>query len=230
LRIGNLTVPDDPYRLPTLLLDVAKIYRTYPRAVRKAYENDDLARLLGYASSRNGAYWNRLSALKHYGLVEGRPHLALSDLARRITTAQDEVERSGAYFEAVTKIVLWLELYRRHKFNLPEHDLWEEIVEITECSPNVARDVEPYVRRAFEEDTNSVKNFNFQAPSGHLWVEVRSADNEIRSEDKEMVIEIKAGPYYYQLPFTQEGLKLAIEMLRMIKVPEEKAVEQSKAT
>jgi len=46
-------------------------------------------------------------------------------------------------------------------------------------------------------------------PSGTLQVEVWQ-------------IEIKVGPYYHLLPFTSEGLKAAIEILKTIKAPAEK--------
>lgn len=215
MQIGNLTLPDNPYRLPLLLLDVSKIYQAYPKGIiGRAYEDDKLAKLLGYVSAYNGAYWNRLSALKHYGLLEGRPHVTLTELAKKLTTTQDEVERSGAYFEAVNKIALWRELYKIHGFKLPQQNLWKDIAKITECKPDLAHEVESFVRQAFEVDTNSIKAFQFQAPSAYMQVDIRPVDPT--------TIEIRAGPYNYQLPFTHEGLEMAIRTLKMIKAPDKR--------
>jgi hypothetical protein len=210
LRIGNLVIPNNPHRLPTLLLDVSKIYRTYPKGViPDAHEDDTLARLLGYASSHNGAYWSRLSALKHYKLIEGRPDIRLTELAKKLTTAPNENERSVEYLEAVCSIILWRELYNRHKFNLPQQNLWKDIVEISNCTTKRAYDVESFVREAFEMDTNSIRSYNFGPPSGTMSVVVGPT------------IEIKAGSYYQRVPFTAEGVNMAIEVLKAIKIPEQ---------
>ena len=179
MRIGNLVIPNNPHRLPTLLLDVTKIYRAYPKAIiPDAHKDDELAKLLGYASSHNGAYWSRLSAMKYYKLIEGRPDIRLTELAKRLTTAPNEVKRSVAYFEAVCSIVLWRELYNRHKFNLPQQNLWKDVVEISDCTPKKAHDVEFFVREAFEVDTNSIRAYKLEPPSGSMSVEVESGEFE----------------------------------------------------
>lgn len=221
MRIGNTTLPSN--RLPILLLDVARIYQAYPKPIiHDAHKDDDLAKLLGYSSSHNGAYWNRLSAMKYYGLLEGRPHVRLTELAKKLTTARNERERSGAYFEAVCNIVLWRELYKRHKFTLPKQNLWKSIAEITECTSTLARTVEPFVRGAFEVDTNSVRTYTFEPPSGVLQVEVSPGTPPVETSAENAQIEIRAGPYYYRMPFTAEDLRAAIEILKAIKAPERK--------
>ena len=157
-------------------------------------------------------------------MLEGRPHVRLTELAKKLTTAQNEVDRSAAYFEAIYRIVLWRELYNRHKFHLPQQNLWEDIVEITECNPRLAHEVESFVRQAFEADTNSIRAYKFEPPSGVLQVvvEPRNAQVGIRPPG-DLEIEIKAGPYYHRLPFTAESLKAAIEILKAIKAPAEKS-------
>lgn len=209
---------------------MARIHQDYPKPIiRDAHKDDDLARLLGYSSSHNGAYWNRLSAMKYYGLVEGRPHVRLTELAKKLTTTQDEVERSTACFEAVCNIVLWRELYKRHKFTLPKQNLWKSILEITECTPTLARKVESFVRGAFEVDTNNIRAYNFGAPSGVMQIGVTSG-TQVEIGGESMQIEIRAGPYYYRMPFTAEDLKAAIEMLKGIKAPERQSGQPKAAT
>jgi hypothetical protein len=228
MQIGNVTVPDNPHRLPTLLLDVLRIYKSFPKSIIKKARNDDtLAKLLGYASSRNGSYWNRLAALRHYGLLEGRLHVRLTEVARKLTTAQADADRSAAYFEAVCSIVLWRELYKRYKFNLPLQNLWQAISEITGCTTKEARSVESFVREAFDVDTNSIRTYNFEPPSGtlHVTVEPGSAQTQAKAQGN-MQIEIRAGPYYHRMPFTSEGVKAAIEILRKIKAPDQKPTKQ----
>lgn len=221
MQLGTATIPDNPYRLPTLLLDVAKIYHTYDKSVIVgARTNDKLARLLGYASSRNGSFWNRLAALRAYRLVEGRPHIRLTELAKRLTTTQDQVEKSVAHFEAVCGIVVWRELYNRYKFSLPQQNLWKDLVEITDCTTKQGQTAESFVREAFEADTNSIRTYNFEAPSGTMNIQVVPTLQSGRQSGTE--IEIKAGPYYHRLPFTAEGLRAAIEILKTINPPDQK--------
>ena len=207
-------------------MDVARICQAYPKTIiRDAHIDDDLAQLLGYSSSHNGAYWNRLSAMKQYGLLEGRPHVRLTELAKKLTTAQDETGRSVAYFQAVCNIVLWRELYKRHKFTLPKQNLWKSIAEITECPHTMAREVEPYVREAFEVDTNIVRTYNFERPSGVVNVTVTPGAQAEAVKDTELeLIQIRAGPYQYEMPFTVQGLKAAIQSLESLKtlIPERK--------
>lgn len=219
MQLGTVTIPDNPHRLPTLLLDVAKIYQTQSVIVR-ARENDELAKLLGYSSSQNGSFWNRLAALRAYRLVEGRPHMRLTELAKKITTTQDQVEKSVAYFEAVFSIILWRELYNRHKFNLPLENLWKNLVEITDCTTKQGKSAESFVRDAFEVDTDSIRTYNFEPPSGTMSIDVMPATPRNRPQSNEQTIEIKAGPYYNRLPFTTEGLRAAIEILKTIKAPD----------
>lgn len=215
MQLGNATIPDNPYRLPTLLVDVAKIYHTYDKsAIVEARKNDKLARLLGYASHRNGSYWGRLASLRAYRLVEGRPHLRLTELAKKLTTTQNQVEKSVAYFEALCSILVWRELYNRHKFSLPQQNLWKDLVEITNCTPKQGQAAESFVREAFEADTDTIRTYNFEAPSGTMNVQVLPQSG--------MEIEIKAGPYYHRLPFTADGLRSAIEILKTISAPDQK--------
>jgi hypothetical protein len=226
MQLGTVTIPDNPYRLPALLLDVAKIYQTYDEAaIVSARTDDKLAELLGYTSSHNGSFWNRLAALRAYRLVEGRPDIRLTELAKKLTTTENQVKKSVAYFEAVSSIFLWRQLYNRHKFNLPAQNLWKDLVEITDCTTKQGRSAESFVREAFEVDTNSIRTYNFEAPSGTMNIQVLPGTAQNRSQAG-MEIEIKAGPYYHRLPFTTEGLRTAIEILKTIKAPD----QQSKAT
>ena len=214
LQIGNLVVPNDPYRLPTLVLDLARIYRAYPKGVIiSAHKNLKLAVLLGYSSWRNGSYWNRLSSLKHYGLLEGRPHMRLTELAERLSSAENERDQASAYFEAAMNVALWREFHRRHQFSLPPQDLWKDIAEITECKPQTAKKVESFVREAFEEDTNSIKNFSFNT-TGLITQHITSETGDR--------IEIIAGPHRAGLQFDETGLEDAIKFLKSIKPPKKK--------
>ena len=136
--------------------------------------------------------------------------MRLTELAKRLTTVEDERDQAGAYFEAVMNIALWRELHRRHQFSMPSQDLWKDIREITECDPQTARNVESFVREAFEEDTNSIRNFTFTTTG--------SMSQRVTSESGDR-IEIIAGPYRTVLQFDETGLGEAIKFLEGIKPP-----------
>ena len=222
MKLGSHTVPDSPNRLPYLIDATKKIYDTYKSdAIPNATKNDALAQLLGFKSSNNGAYWSRLTALKTYGLLEGRGDARVSQLGKDITYGTEDVKGQAA-LKAFQNISLWKELYDAHRLQLPSQDFWAKLAKIANCEPPVAKSSEQFVRDAFEEDAKVIRSIK-QDVGG----EDELTPIEQQPQGATQYIEIKAGPYFQRLPFTAQGKKIALETLQLIDVPESRASEKA---
>ncbi len=222
MKLGEYTIPDNPNRLPLLVEVTKKIYDTYKSdAIPNATKNDALAQLLGFKSSNNGAYWNRLTALRTYGLLEGRGDLRVSQLGKDLTYGTGET-KSHAAFKAFQNIGLWRELYKAHRFQLPTQDFWAKLAKIANCEPPVAKSNQQYVSEAFAEDSKLITSSK-QGTGG----EDEMTSLEQQPQGTPQYIEIKAGPYFHRLPFTTQGKKIALEALQLLEVPETKVTEKT---
>jgi len=67
----------------------------------------EVAARLGYKSVENGAYRGRLTAVKMYGLVDGRGRLRVTELANRIIQPERPDVRQAALIEAFENVPLF---------------------------------------------------------------------------------------------------------------------------
>jgi hypothetical protein len=217
MKIGNYGVPSNPFRLPKLVEDVKRIYDTYKAdVIKNPNKNDALAQLLEYKSSRNGQYWNKVAAMRAFGLLEGRGDVRVSELAKHLTYGTESQKKDAAQ-KVFFNIPLWKELYNRYRLQLPKQDFWAKLQNITGCEAPEARSNEQFVYEAFSEDAKVLETVNIQG----------SASDEFMQTDEQPLgtpqfIEIKAGPYFHRLPLTAQGKKVAIETIQMLDVPEPK--------
>jgi hypothetical protein len=223
MKIGNYVVPSNPFRLPKLVEDVKRIYDTYKAdAIKNPNKNDALAQLLEYKSSRNGQYWNKVAAMRTFGLLEGRGDVKVSELAKHLTYGTESQKKDAAQ-KVFFNIPLWKELYNRYRLQLPKQDFWAKLQNITGCEAPEARSNEQFVYEAFSEDTKVLETVNIQG----------SASDEFMQTDEQPLgtpqfIEIKAGPYFHRLPFTAQGKKVAIDTIQMLDVPDAKPSKSDK--
>jgi hypothetical protein len=223
MRIGNYVVPSDPFRLPRLVADVKKIYETYKAdAIKTPNKNDSLAQLLEYKSSRNGQYWNKIAAMRAFGLLEGRGDVRVSEPAKHLTYGTESQKKDAAQ-KVFFNIPLWKELYNRYRLQLPKQDFWAKLANITGCEAPEAKSNEQFVYEAFSEDAKVLETVNVQG----------SASDEFMQTEEQVggtpqFIEIKVGPYFHRLPFTAQGKKIAVETIQMLEVPESKPEKTGK--
>lgn len=213
VRIGNFIVPDNPNRLPRLVQHTQLIYDTYKAdTITKATKNDALAQLLGYKSSNNGSFWTELSALKAYGLLEGRGDVRVSELGKRATYGVAE-QRPTALFKAFLNIPLWKALHDRYRLELPSQDFWAKLQHITGCEAPTARSNEKFITDAFYVDTNLIKSVKTTNITGEQELTKELAPPKASSE----FIEITAGNFYQRLPLNLDSLEVAEAMLKVLK-------------
>lgn len=213
MRIGNFLVPDNPHRLPKLVRHTKLIYDTYKAdIITKATKNDALAQLLGYKSSNNGSYWTELSALKAYGLLEGRGDARVSELGKQATYGVAE-QRPTALFKAFLSIPLWKAFHDRYRLELPSQDFWAKLQHITGCEAPDAKSNEKFITDAFYADANLIKSVKATTITGERDLTKGLTPPKAPSE----FIEITAGHFYQRLPLNLDSLEVAEAMLKVLK-------------
>ena len=75
----------------------------------KTDNQEAFAKLLGYKSTKNGAYINRLSDLRKYGLIEKRGAVRITELGRKIIYAKD-IRKKDYILEAIKTVSLFEDL------------------------------------------------------------------------------------------------------------------------
>jgi len=224
-KLGNYDLPpQNPFRLPKLVEDVKKIYDTYKAdSIKSPNQNDTLAQLLGYKSARNGQYWNKIAAMRAFGLLEGRGDVKVSEIAKRLTYGADAAQKKDAAQKAFFNIPLWKELHSRYRLQLPKQDFWAKLQNVTGCEAPEAKSYEQFVNDAFADDAKVLETVNTQTPVGD---EFMQTDEQLGGTP--LFIEIKAGPYFHRLPYTAQGKKVAIETIQMLDMPEIKPSKSEK--
>jgi hypothetical protein len=223
MDIGNFSVPNNPNRLPRLIEHTKKIYDTYHAdAIVHAKKNDALAQLLGYKSSNNGAYWSELAAVKSYGLLEGRSDLRITELAKQVTYGTGD-QKPQAILRAFMNIPLWKQLYERYRLQLPSQEFWAKLQHITGCEAPVAKSNEQFITEAFKEDTSLIKSVKEYTPEG---TDLTPLDKEPSGNEPQnqtiQFIEVKAGPFYQRLPYTEQGKAIAVNFLNALEIEPKK--------
>lgn len=223
MEIGNFSVPNNPNRLPRLIEHTKKIYDTYHAdAIVNPKKNDALAQLLGYKSSNNGAYWSELAALKVYGLLEGRSDLRITELGKQVTYGTGD-QKPQAILRAFMNIPLWKQLYERYRLQLPSQEFWAKLQHITGCEAPVAKSNEQFITEAFKEDTSLIKSVKEYTPEG---MDLTPLDKEPSGNEPQnqaiQFIEVKAGPFYQRLPYTEQGKAIAVNFLNALEIEPKK--------
>jgi len=226
MRIGNFIVPDNPNRLPRLVLVAKKIYDTYKGDVIPNYrKNDALAQLLGYTSANNGAYLGIISALKAYGLIEGRGNIKVSEVAKKVTYGNED-EKRIALLTAFLKIPLWKTLYDRYRLELPTQDFWAKLQHITGCEAPEAKSMEKFITEAFNADANLIKSVKITTNTGEgLMLKEKLTMGAVLSGE---FIEVTAGQFYQRLPLSIESIEVVEAMLKVLKSQLRQQKEESK--
>jgi len=223
MDIGNFSVPNNPNRLPRLIEHTKKIYDTYHAdAIANAKKNDALAQLLGYKSSNNGAYWSELAALKAYGLLEGRSDLRITELAKQVTYGTGD-QKPQSILRAFMNVPLWKQLYERYRLQLPSQEFWAKLQHITSCEAPVAKSNEQFITEAFKEDTSLIKSVKEYALEGMDLTRPDQEPSGIEPQNQDVqFIEVKAGPFYQRLPYTEQGKAIAVNFLNALEIEPKK--------
>lgn len=126
-----------------------------------------LAERLGHKSSDSGAFRNKLTSLRRYGLINQRGEVRLTPLASRINLPESGTdERERAISEAVLNVDLLESLYDRLDYGRPDENFFIQIAQVTGAERDEADDKSsqieqlyvaglPYVKRAATDDSEA---------------------------------------------------------------------------
>jgi hypothetical protein len=153
VKIGKYEIPE--MRLyPTLVEAAKKLYETFE--LNEASDELTVAKLLGHATNKSGAFLHKISYMRTYGLLEKRG-LKVTPVVKRLTYDPDEEERNKALREILLNLPLWKELYSKYGKSLPSSNLWVELTKIAGLEAPTAQKVEEIVRKAYLDDFQYLK-------------------------------------------------------------------------
>lgn len=110
---------------------------------------DSFAQSIGHKSSNSGAFMQKVSDLRKYGIIKKRG-LEATKLAEKIIHPKNDAEKKKAQFEMMKNIPLFNKLYKRLDGQEPEGDLWVHLNEITGSNSKKAKDNEEKISKLYK--------------------------------------------------------------------------------
>lgn len=207
MRIGRYSVPAIRIH-PTLVEAVRRLYNKFQSS--EVRDLNEVATTLNHKSARSGAFLLKLTALRAYGLIEGRGRIYVTDLGAALAYPRDRSEEERAFERAFKNIPLWQELYTRFGADLPKQNFAEELAKITGASVEESKAKEAWIRSAYQDDIL------------HITATQASKDEapprqESREEQFIDFIELSAGRIHLRLPFSKEGVEALESALAILK-------------
>jgi hypothetical protein len=207
LRIGRYSVP--PIRLhPTLIDAVRRLYSRFQD--KEVGDLNEVATTLNHTSAKSGAFLLKLTALRAYGLIDGRGKIHITELGASLAYPKDRSEEEKALERAVTNIPLWKELYLRFGTTLPKQGFAEELAKITGATLEEAKAKEGWIRRAYQDDLLPLIS---RPPTK----EENQPQQKKAEEGLSGYIEFTAGEIHLKLPLTKEGIEAVEAALSILK-------------
>ena len=205
MRIGRFSLP--AIRLYPALIDAVRtIHDRY--GAQRIEDLDELARLLGHASSRSGTFMLKLAALRSFGLLEGRGSVKVTAVGAKIARGATREEEAEALESALGSIPLWGELRHRFGVELPA-DFPEHLATIV-GDPEEARAKAEWVKKSYLTDAKPLRNFRLAATA-----EGKPTGPKPPSGAPE-VVEIRLGNIYLSLPLNQTDIETARSLLDLV--------------
>jgi len=197
------------------------VRRLYNRFQDKEVSDlNEVATALNHTSAKSGAFLLKLTALRAYGLIDGRGKIHISELGASLAYPKDRSEEEKALERAVTNIPLWKELYLRFGTTLPKQGFAEELAKITGATLEEAKAKEEWIRRAYQDDL-------LPLISKPIAKEENQPPQQKKVEEKlSEYIEFTAGEIHLKLPLTKEGIEAVEAALSILKRRFKQTVEE----
>jgi hypothetical protein len=208
-----------PIRLyPTLIDAIRRLYSRFQD--NEVSDLNEVATALGHTSAKSGAFLLKLTALRAYGLIDGRGKIHVSELGASLAYPKDRSEEEKTLERAVTNIPLWKELYLRFGTTLPKQGFAEELAKITGATLEEAKAKEEWIRRAYQDDLLPLAS----KPSAR---EENLYQQKKVEEKLSGYIEFTAGEIHLKLPLTKEGVEAVEAALAILKSRFKQAADEA---
>ena len=121
-------------------------------------------------------------------------------------------------------------MFERYRLQLPSQEFWAKLQHITGCEAPVAKSNEQFITEAFREDASLIKSVKQSTPEG---MDLTPPDQESIGTGQPppqtaQFIEVKAGPFYQRLPYTEQGKTIAINFLNALEIEAKKPEKPKK--
>jgi hypothetical protein len=199
-----------PIRLyPTLIDAIRRLHSKFQDA--EVSDLDEVATTLNHISAKSGAFLLKLTALRAYGLIDGRGKIHITELGSTLAYPKARSDEEVALEKAATSIPLWKELYFRFGVNLPKQGFAEELAKITGASIDEAQAKEDWIRRAYQDDLLPLVS------KSSVKEEVQVKQQTKPEEKLTEYIELTAGEIHLKMPLTKEGIEAVEAALAILK-------------
>lgn len=109
-----------------------------------------LATKLGHENPDSGAFRNKITSLRRYGLISGRGGVTLTSVAERIANpAPNTNDKRKAMGEAADNVALLSRLFDRLDGEPPDDDFWYHLAELTEVDRSEAKEKAGRLQRLY---------------------------------------------------------------------------------
>lgn len=113
-------------------------------------KQDLLAAKLGHENPDSGAFRNKITSLRRYGLISGRGGVNLTSTAARIANpAPSSNERQEAMGKAVNNVEIFSQLFDRLNGEPPDDDFWYHLAGLTEVDRSEAKEKAGRLKRLY---------------------------------------------------------------------------------
>ena len=124
----------------------------------KITKQDLLAEKLGHKSKKSGAFRNKLTSLRRYGLINSRGDIEMTTLSKKIVSpAPQSNERERSIGKAVLNVELLKKLYERLDYSATNDEFWYQLVEETDVDRGEAKNKSSKIRGLYESGLSYVE-------------------------------------------------------------------------
>lgn len=159
-KIGNYEYPQHDIEECAQIVDTIDEY--------DISKQDLLAEKLGHNSPESGAFRNKITSLRRYGLLSGRGDISLSVTAEKIANpAPNSNERQEAMGEAMENVTLFARIYERLAGEPADDDFWYHLVEVTDVERSEAKEKAGRLKRLYSTGLPYLEEVNSTEGSEH---------------------------------------------------------------
>ncbi|ADB57633.1 hypothetical protein [Archaeoglobus profundus] len=217
-RVGVYRYPD--ISLKEAVSDLDKIKRFLGKKVDGEITREAIAKALGL-TPRGGRFTNKIASLIHYGFLEsaGDGKVKLTELAKEILypIGNSDIE---AMKKAFFSIQLFKDLYEQYGDSVTVEQIEWFLRAKANADPREAKEKARKIHKIYIEGLTQI--FSVEKQEEQISEEILDRGEEIMMEREvlkqpEGIEEIKFGDVRIWLPPTEEGVKIAEQLIKLFK-------------
>lgn len=137
-----------------------------------------LAEELGHSSPDSGAFRNKLTSLRRYGLINKRGEITLSRIAKDALRPGPDMTQEEALGRAVENVDFLSMLYKENDYNPPGDKFWYNLYELAEVEKKEAQEKQEKMKKLYESGLRYAKSLQDQQNSKGTAKRDKTANNQ----------------------------------------------------